>query len=148
TRDQVNNFLADLGSAGEPVRTAIHDDSSLWDLLDSPLLLNIVTVAYAGQSEAPPPLSGTVGGQRDYLFGSYVDQMLRRRATEHRSLPEHTVGWLRWLASQMTKHGQTVFYLERLQSDWLPERQRRAIRVDDNLAFGPIGGLSFGLSAG
>ena len=84
SREQVNAYLADLGPAGEPVRAAIHEDSSLWELLDSPLLLNIVTVAYAGQPEAPSPVSGTVVERRDHLFGSYVNQMLRRRAAERR----------------------------------------------------------------
>jgi hypothetical protein len=148
TRDQVNAYLADLGSAGEWVRAAIRDDSSLWELLDSPLLLNIVTVAYAGQPEAPPPMSGTVGERRDYLFGSYVDQMLRRRAAEHRASPERTVHWLSWLADQMRAHGQAVFYLEQLQLDWLPQRQRRQIQFCYEIVCGLSGAILGGLVGG
>lgn len=35
-----------------------------------------------------------------------------------------TVQWLAWLAWQMRHHGQTIFYIERMQPDWLPHRQR------------------------
>jgi hypothetical protein len=29
--------------------------------------------------------------------------------------------WLSWLVRQMRAHNQTIFYLEHLQPDWLPE---------------------------
>src|SRR5262249_47202764 len=110
TDEQVNSYLRDLGLAGNPVRAALRDDSTLRDLLDSPLLLNIVTVSYASQT-ASVPISGTATERRDHLYGSYVHQMLRRRAAEHRYTPDRTVHWLSWLADQMAQHGQSVFYL-------------------------------------
>src|SRR5262249_25969980 len=64
TRDQVDAYLTDLGTAGEPVRTAIREDSSLWELLHSPLLLNIVTVSYADQTAVHVPIRGTVSERR------------------------------------------------------------------------------------
>jgi hypothetical protein len=109
THGQVNTCLKDLGPAGKPISAAIRDDPSLWELLDSPLLLNIVTLAYGSQMAAPVPISGALAERRDHLFGLYVNQMLRRRAAERRYTTEQTVHWLSWLASQMAKHGQTVF---------------------------------------
>src|SRR6202035_5658538 len=105
--------------------------------------LNIITVAYAGQAVTPPPMNGVGDKRRDHLFGSYVNQMLRRRAVEHRYKPEQTVHWLSWLASQMANHGQTIFYLERLQIDWFPKRLRWAILV----CYGLVETMVFGLSA-
>jgi hypothetical protein len=128
SHEQVNGYLIDLGPLGEPVRKALRDDPSLWDLLDSPLMLNIVTVAYHSQSTAAP-VSGTAAERRDYLFGLYVNQMLRRRAAADRYTPEKTVHWLSWLAFQMAHHSQTVFYLELLQEDWLPQIERRTTGV-------------------
>jgi hypothetical protein len=90
TREQVTSYLTDLGAAGEPVRAAIQEDSSLWELLDSPLLLNIVTLAYAGQAATPPQMNGTAVERRDHLFGLYVNRMLQRRAAERRYTPEQT----------------------------------------------------------
>ena len=144
TREQVNTYLADLGSHGETVRAAIREDSALSELLDTPLVLNVVSVAYAGQTEAPPPVSGTVAERRAYLFGSYVDQMLRRRAAERRYSPDQTVHWLSWLANQMAEHGHTVFQLEQLQLHWLPRCQRKKIPARNLL----IVGLGFGLILG
>src|SRR5262249_20236517 len=84
TREQVNAYLTDLGPVGDSVRGAIQADPSLRELLDSPLLLNVVTLAYTGHTGAPPPMSGTVVERRDHLFRWYVNEMLRRRAAEGR----------------------------------------------------------------
>jgi hypothetical protein len=48
----------------------------------------------------------------------------------------------------MAIHNQTVFYLERLQLDWLPQRRRKTIRVCNWLLFGLLAGLGGGLSVG
>ena len=145
TRKQVNDYLAELGTAARPVRTALYQDPSLWELLDSPLLLYIVTVAYAGQQTLTCPAGGTVGERRDGVFRSYVNQMLRRRAAKGRYTREQTVHWLSWLASQMANRGYTDFYLERLQLDWFPKRPRWAIRVYYGLLYGLIYGLIYGM---
>ena len=76
---QVDSYLTEIGPAGEAVRRAMGHDPMLREMLDSPLMLNIVTVAYAGQPESQPRLSGTLKERRDHLFGAYVDQMFRRR---------------------------------------------------------------------
>jgi hypothetical protein len=148
TREQVTSYLTDLGTAGELLRAAIQEDPSQWDLLDSPLMLNIITVAYAGQMEAPNRIRGTVAVRRDHLFGSYVHEMLRRRGVERRYTPEQTMHWLMWLADQMARHSQTVFYLERLQRDWLPAREPASIRRAIMVVVGLVVGLLHGLVAG
>ena len=144
---QVDSYLTEIGPAGAVVRRAMGHDAMLREMLDSPLMLNIVTVAYAGQPESQPQLSGTLKERRDHLFGAYVDQMFRRRGVVHGYTPGQTVRWLGWLARQMADHGQTVFYLERLQLDWLPRRRQWFIRVGYSLAIGLVGGV-FGLVIG
>jgi len=148
TREQVNAYLTELGPAGELVGTALHEDSSLWELMDSPLLLFIITVTYAGQTEGPPTMSGTVAERRDRLFGSYVNEVLDRGASKRSYTREQTAHGLSWLAYQMANHGQTVFYLERLQLDWLPQRQRQIVRVSNWLIGGLVGGLVIVLYVG
>ncbi len=148
TREQVNAYLADLGPPGESVRAALREDESLWDLLDSPLLLYIVTVACVGRTGPVVATHGTPAERRESLFRSYVDQMFRRRGVERRYTPDQTVCWLGWLAKQMVKHDQTVFYLERLQNTWLAERQGWVVRVCSRLASGLVGTLVGGLIGG
>jgi eukaryotic-like serine/threonine-protein kinase len=145
TREQVNTYIADLGPAGEPVRAATREDPSLCELLDSPLMLNIAIASYATETRAPVPINGTLGDRRDQLFGSYVRRVLESRGAGSRYSAEQTLHWLSWLASQMRTHGQTVFYLERLQIDWLPEGRHLAIRACFGLAFGLVIGFLFGL---
>ena len=120
----------------------------LGEMLDSPLMLNIVTVAYAGRPELQPRLSGTLKERRDHLFGEYVDQMFRRRGVDHRYPQQQTLHWLTWLAWQMVRHSQTVFYIERLQPDWLPGKKRWAFRLVGGLGGGLVVGLVFGLGGG
>src|SRR5262249_19752779 len=126
--------------AGAAVRRATGEDESPWELLDTPLMLNILAVAYAGQPDLQSPMRGTLNERRDDLFGAYVGQMFRRRGAESRHSPARTVHWLAWLAHQMASHSQTIFYLERLQLDWLPQSHRRTIRVCYGLV-GVLGGL-------
>ena len=149
---QVDSYLTEIGPAGEAVRRAMGHDPMLREMLDSPLMLNIVTVAYAGQPESQPRLSGTLKERRDHLFGAYVDQMFRRRGVARRYPPQQTIHWLTWLAWQMVRHSQTVFYIERLQPDWLPGEQRWAFglvyRLVVGLVFGLVAGLVVGLVFG
>ena len=144
TAQQVESYLTEIGPAGAAVRRAIREDPTLWELLDTPLMLNIITVAYMNHNNSHPLVRGTLNERRDRLFGAYVDQMFRRRGAERHYTPEQTVHWLRWLARQMANHGQTVFYIERLQPDWLSGKKRRAFR----LVVGLVGGLVVGLVGG
>jgi len=145
---QVDSYLTEIGPAGEAVRGAMGHDPMLGEMLDSPLMLNIVTVGYAGQPESQPRLSGTLKEQRDHLFGAYVDQMFRRRGIVRRYTPQQTIHWLQWLAWQMVRHSQTVFYIERLQRDWLPGGKRWAFGLVYRLVVGLVFGLVVGLLVG
>ncbi len=144
THEQVNTYLIRLGDAGRRVREALHEDTTLWQLLVSPLLLNIIVAAYSSQLNDIPHAGLKVAERRRLVFDSYVKEMLRRRAAENNYTSAETVRWLSWLACHMTEHGQTVLYLERLQLSWLPQGQRKAVRFSYVL----IGGLAVAVSAG
>ena len=145
THPQVESYLSEIGPAGETVRRAIRVDPSLFELLESPLMLSIVTVAYAGSSGAQVKTVGNVEERRDHLFEAYVKKMFQRRGAELRYKPEKTVRWLGWLACQMIDHGQTVFYLERVQYSWLPPRHREWLL---RACYCLVTGLTLGLIGG
>jgi eukaryotic-like serine/threonine-protein kinase len=142
TPEQIRTYLQDLGAVGETIRVSLDADPSLNELLETPLILNIVAVASAGRRAMPVQLSGTVTERRDHIFGLYVEQqVLRRRGAERNYRPEQMVYWLSWLGNQMVKHNQSVFYLESLQADWLPEKQgnARSLRYAMTLVLGVVG---------
>jgi eukaryotic-like serine/threonine-protein kinase len=173
TRSQVDTYFADLGPSGGPIRRALDVDPSLWDLLDTPLMLWAVTMTYAGDSDARLCPGGSREERRNRVFGAYVDRVLRHRYEDRmgpsrggesgrrdvdaddevgrRGKPyprARTLHWLDWLAHQMANHGQTVIYIERLQPDWLPEEQRWAFGLPVGLGTGLVAGLGAGLGTG
>ena len=140
TRAQVITYLSAFGSVGKRIKEALSQDRSLQEFLDSPLLLNVVTSAYVGQSTAPLAVSGTVSDRRQRLFEAYVHQMLVDRPASRPYTLEDTVHWLGWLAHQLTVRGLTVFHLEQLQPNWLSESRQHQIRW----LYSMISGLTVG----
>ena len=58
--------------------------------------------------------------------------------------------WLSWLARQMKQHNQAIFYIERMQPDWLPESwlHRLYYRILVRLGMGVAAGLIISLTIG
>ena len=102
----------------------LQEDSLLWELLDTPLTLTIVTLAYAGLPAEALRTRGTLVERRQSLFATYVNRMFQRRSAATRYTRQQTECWLAWLVWQLAQHNQTVFSLERLQPDWLPVGRR------------------------
>jgi eukaryotic-like serine/threonine-protein kinase len=148
TRAQVDSYLTQVAAPLVAVRQALQEDSTFWELLDTPLMLTIVTLAYAGESVEMLRQQGTPAERRQHLFATYVDWMFRRRHAITPSLREQTERWLAWLAWQLTQHSQTIFYLEGMQPDWLPPVHRwvptQGARLLAGLV-GVLGGLLVGL---
>ena len=128
THAQVDTYLAQVGAPLAAVRQAVQDDPTLWELLDTPLMLDVVTLACAGEAGATLRMQGTLAERRQHLFTIYVDRMFQRRRAITAYTRQQTERWLTWLAWQMTQHSQTVFYLERMQPTWLPDRLRSRLK--------------------
>jgi hypothetical protein len=58
--------------------------------------------------------------------------------------------WLLWLARQLAEHKQSIFYIERMQPDWLSEKHLRRWypRLAAGIIFGLPTALGFGLVGG
>jgi hypothetical protein len=156
TPSQVESYLIQMGQPLTAMREALGDDSTLWELLDTPLMLTIMSLAYAGEPVGALRTHGTPEARRHDLFAAYVDRMFHRRDARTRYTRQQTERWLTWLAWQMTQHSQTVFLLERMQPDWLFQRQRwvptQGTRLVAGLGLGLVywllAGLGGGLGAG
>src|SRR5215207_2431184 len=137
TRKQVTAYLREAGRPLAGVRAALREDPQLWELLESPLLLSIVTLTYQGMPASAVRAMGSAEERRRHLFAGYVDRMLQRRAQSRSPTPPGpTLRWLGWLARSMRDRSQSVFYLEQLQPDWLPPRQRWLVTTGPALALG------------
>ncbi len=148
TIEQIDAYLAQIGQAFDGLKTLFHTDASLRDVAESPLMLNIMILAYQGNTSHDLQSVGTSAEQRHNLFNAYVDQMFRRRSVETRFSREQIIQGLQWLAHNMLLHGQTVFFIERLQPQWLfTAAARRRYIILDRLALPIVVGIVTGFIA-
>jgi hypothetical protein len=120
TVQQVESYLANGGERLEALHQALQEDADLQALATTPLMLNVLTVAYQGMPSEEIVTTGSPGSKREQIFATYVQRMLARRSISVRYTPTQTIHWLSWLAWQMKRHNQKEFYIERMQPDWLP----------------------------
>lgn len=125
TIQQIEAYLSSAEDQLEDVGVVLHNDPSLQQLASTPLMLSILTLAYHGKSSEDLQLSGSLEAQRQQVFKTYVYRMLHRRRPRTYYKPEQTERWLTWLAHQMKQHNQSIFFLEQLQPNWLPDRRSR-----------------------
>jgi len=129
TDSQVDSYLAGLGPSLVDLREALWNDTELRELSQSPLLLNILCLTY--QDLNPKAYAGNEGTspeeRRQDLFNTYVQRMFERRGSQLSFSSSQTIIWLAWLARKMQNAAQSLFLVESLQPDWLPNRQQRLI---------------------
>jgi hypothetical protein len=152
TEQQVDAYLADMGDRVAGLRTALLEDAGLRELATTPLLLNLMVLAYQGETAATLLASGSPGERRGELLTAYVQRMFTRRGARPPYTPERTIRWLACLARGLSDHSQTIFYLESLQEDWLQRLPIRRwfgllTRVVVALAIGIAPALAGGLGA-
>jgi eukaryotic-like serine/threonine-protein kinase len=122
---------------------AVDTDPVLQELAQTPLMLNIMSLASQGvDGNELARQTGDSEERRKQIFRLYVDQMFQRKGTTSLVFPkENIVGWLSWLAGKMREHSQSDFLVEGLQPSWLGTRGKR-------VAYGTIVALSLGLLFG
>ncbi|CAM3298180.1 NACHT domain-containing NTPase [Kibdelosporangium persicum] len=121
TRDQVREFLETTGPQLAAVRLALSQDPVLWELLESPLNLSIMVLAYGGVKEGSIQTGGTVAEQRERMLATYVRTMLRRRS-HVRFRPRRTARRMAYLAAQLSGNDQTVFTFDQFNEFSVPFR--------------------------
>jgi hypothetical protein len=155
SEQQISDYFNKCGAELTTVRKMLQDDEPLRELSRSPLMLNIMTIAYKGASEEELEKLDTIEARRKHLFNKYIDVMFNRVArTKNELYPrDKTIRWLSWLAEKMTWQAQSVFLIERMQPIWLQTRyQKRKYTISITLIWGLIvwliSGLLVGLIAG
>jgi hypothetical protein len=149
TPQQVEKYLQQVGEQLAGVRIALQDDIELWDLLTTPLFLNIVALSYKGKPAAAVRKPGALVERRTQLFAAYVKAMLERRTPISLYPHEQTLRWLTWLARTMQRLDQSVLHLELMQPNWLPSPgQQRIVTRGVGAIIGLVGGLATGFLTG
>jgi DNA polymerase III delta prime subunit len=123
-RQQIQEYLDRAGDALNGVRTVMQSAPHLWEMLETPLMLSVVVLAYQNRSDLP----ATLGEQQ--VFRQYVDAMFRRRARELRYAEADMRAWLHWLAANLVERAQSIFFLEDVVPEWfLGRRTARWVNV-------------------
>jgi hypothetical protein len=149
TRSQVEDYLERVGEPVRGLRAEAEGDPSLWELLETPLMLWVAMLSYRGVPHtAMQHLS--LEERRHQLFGYFIEAMFRRRERKMRFSADQTIRWLSSLACALDRNGQTVFYLESLDFEWLATRAqqwlaRGGLIVSSGLSVGLFVGLIDGL---
>jgi len=148
TEEQIQHYLATAGAKLAAVSTALQTDTQLQELAKSPLMLNIIAIAYQGMSIEDLPRMN-LEERRQHLFNAYIERMFRRRGGDKGYPKQKAMDWLIWVAQRMVQKSQTIFLIEGMQPDWLQtDAQKRRYRIAVRLIVGLLCGLYTGLLSG
>ena len=128
THAQILECLERCGPTLAGLRDALEADIRLWEIIDTPLMLNIASNVYMNRA-TELPTTGTAAQRRDSILEDYIDAMFtRRRHCEEYSV-EASVHWLAWLAHLLRRNKQSMIHLEWMQPEWLPTSLQRHLAI-------------------
>jgi|GEM_PF-722914 len=125
SREEITSYLAFAGPDLTSLREAVRTDPLLEELVQTPLMLSIASLAYQGdhRDELTDRPAISLEQAREKIFTLYLDAVFTRKAhTPSRFTRSEITHSLTWLAYQMRKHAQSVFLVEDLQPTWLEKR--------------------------
>ncbi len=132
---------------------AIRENTDFQQLAETPLMLNVMALAYQNKPASELQSFTSLDDHRAYLYDAVLDRLLNRKQPVDRRLaptrygdeaysPEEIRAWLIWLAKRMVEHDQTTFFIEQLTPDWLDtRRQRQGYRLNSHLIVGILAGV-------
>lgn len=123
SRPEVEHYLRLVGEPLQALRAAIEKDPSIWEILETPLMLWVAMLGYHDTSVEWR--ASTLEQRRGQLFRDFVNAMLHRRSEDQRYNLNEILPWLCWLAAGLRQNEQTVFYLENLSEKWLRTRLQK-----------------------
>jgi eukaryotic-like serine/threonine-protein kinase len=149
TLTQIDAYLARAGGQLESVRVVLQADPTLQELIDTPLMLNIMALAYQGLPVASVQAHVSLEQRRTLLLAAYVERMFQRRGMDMPYTSQQTLHWLAGLARMLAQRCQTVFYIEGMQPEWmLTPTQGRYYAAGVGLIIGLVSGLVWGIASG
>ncbi|MGK7957720.1 MAG: NACHT domain-containing NTPase [Crocosphaera sp.] len=135
TPEQVNQYLEQVGEPIKAVKILLKEDIVLQELVKSPLILSILTLAYGGKTVEEISDISSVEERRKHLFDAYIERMFSQekvgKSKDYKPpySKQRTKGWLTLLAKKMTKESESVFLIENLQPEWLKNNSQKLLYV-------------------
>lgn len=151
-KDQIVDFLSQGGEKLDGLRAMIEEDQEFSELANSPLMLNIMSLAYQeySQKELETIKANNPQSLKKEIFNAYIKRMFKRIARTKKKIfnKRDTLHWLSWIAKQMKTRNQSVFYLENLQPSMLESKKREKLySFLRTLFFGIFFGITGGIAA-
>jgi hypothetical protein len=124
-------------------------DKKLYKLAETPLMLNILTLAYQGKRVENLPIANFLEAHHKYIFNDYINNMFVRKEVSDIYSKSQSLKWLKWIAKKMRDKSQKPFLIERMQPDWLETKTQELIyRLSVRLIIGIFSGLAIALHFG
>ncbi|NJL79841.1 MAG: NACHT domain-containing protein, partial [Richelia sp. SM2_1_7] len=154
TPEQIERYFHDAEEELSAVNELRKNEKAIQKLLKSPLILNIVTVAYKNKHEEELSHKNSKEERRYHLYDNYIHRRLEEEKEQSSDYEpsyskEQSLHWLNWLAQKMTNKSQQVLLIEQIQPDWLQTTTQKWMyligsRLILGLVVGLIGVLHFG----
>ena len=137
---QINHFIEQAGESLAALGIVLSNSSELKSFASSPLILNIMSLAYRGCSLDEVRQLSIAETLTHSLFDSYVERMFQRRGTTRQYSRQKTERWLAYLAQDMIVTSQTIFFIEKIQPSWLKTDSDRLVNAIYTILIGGIAG--------
>ena len=126
TDAQITTYVEEAGDPLVGLGSALRKDPVLQELARSPLLLNLMCLAYRDLDAKELDGRESMADRTRHLFATYIDRMFAQRGKAELPYPrERTLAYLAWIARGLAGRNQTMFLMEELQPGWLSTRAQR-----------------------
>ena len=129
TPQQVDTYFQNTGKNFAVITEALRSDPFLYDLIKTPLMLHIITLAYQDRSPIDLVLMRSPRERYQYILSTYVEQMLQRHPIPTDETPQQLTNRLAYLATKMLQNNQVIFYMEQLQPGWINKNSWLSIYI-------------------
>lgn len=122
SQQQIGTLLSSGGDQLTGLCQALATDPRLQELALSPLMLNLMILAYQGLSVDDILEPSSLSTRQQQVIADYTQRRLQRRGPRRHYTTQKTKHWLHWLANVIDGYNLTAIYLERMQPGLLPDR--------------------------